>query len=223
MDSLHAEPCEPQTKIDTFIHAIKHSFPSPTMDPEKREKSTKQTQTTEQNPSNNTKKTANSETDDTDSAYNTESESSYAAHLPRPSKSQQITNTKCNQGTKPSRIPAPNHTKSNSKTSHISTSTHLPKPSMSTPETSHLSTSTHQTKPKTSTASTYPQHTRKTPLLPTPPASTRTFNYSNHFNQHISGPSASRHNTYSAFSRPSTFSSRKQHISRPIRIQQLQI
>ena len=32
MDSLHAEPCEPQTKIDTFIHAIKHSFPSPTMD-----------------------------------------------------------------------------------------------------------------------------------------------------------------------------------------------
>ena len=74
MDSLHAEPCEPQTKIETFIHAIKHSFPSPTMDPEKHKTSTKQTQTTEQprkmtqDPSS---KTANSETIDTDSAYNT--------------------------------------------------------------------------------------------------------------------------------------------------------
>ena len=207
MDSLHAEPCEPQTKIDTFIHAIKHSFPSPTTDPEKHETSTKQTQTIEQpkmaqDPSNNTKKTANSETDDTDSAYNTESEC-----LPRPSKSQQITNTKCNQGTKPSRIPIPNHTKSNSKTSHISTLTHLPKPSTSTPETSHLSTSTHQTKPKTSTASTYPQHTRKTPLLPTPPASTRTFNYSNHFKQYITRPSAFN-NRNPAFTRPLPFYSR---------------
>ena len=51
---------------------------------------------------------------------------------------------------------------------------------------------------------------QKSPLLPTPPAPVR-----NHHNQHISGPSASRHNTYSAFSRPSTFSSRKQYISRP--------
>ena len=46
MDSLHAEPCKPQMKIDTFIHAIKHSFPSPTMDLEKHKTSTKQTQTT---------------------------------------------------------------------------------------------------------------------------------------------------------------------------------
>ena len=48
MDSLHTEPCEPQMKIDTFVHAIKHSFPSPTMDLEKHKTSTKQTQTMEQ-------------------------------------------------------------------------------------------------------------------------------------------------------------------------------
>ena len=160
MDSLNAEPCKSQMKIDTFIHAIKHSFPSPTTDPEKHETSTKQTQTIEQpkmaqDPSNNTKKTANSETDDTDSAYNTEAESSYAAHLPRPSKA-----------------------------------THV-----------------NQQHPDPTTVVKPPQ---KSTLLPTPPAPAR-----NHHNQHISGPSASRHNTYSAFSRPSTFSSRKQHISRP--------
>ena len=98
MDSLHAEPCKPQMKIDTFVHAIKHSFPSPTMDLEKHKTSTKQMQTMEQprkmaqDPNSITKRTSNS---DTDSAYNTESES-------------------------------------NSKTSHTSTLTHLPKPSMST-------------------------------------------------------------------------------------------
>ena len=219
MDSLHAEPCEPQIKIDTFIHAIQHSFPSPTMDPEKHETSTKQTQTIEQpkmeqNPSNNTKKTANSETDDTDSAYNTEAESNHTECLPRPSKSEQITNTKHIQGTRPSRIPIPNHTKSNSKTSHISTSTHLPKPSTSTPETSHLSTSTHQTKPKTSTASTYHQRTRKTPLLPTPPSPVRTFNYSNHFKQYITRPSAFN-NRNPAFTRPSPNRLYNQYIPRP--------
>ena len=130
MDSLNAEPCEPQMKIYTFVTAIRNSFPSSIVDIEQSKKSTKQTQTTEQNPSNNTKRTANSETDDTDSAYNTESESSYATHLPRPSKSEQITNTKYIQGTRPSRIPIP--TKSNSKTSHPNTSTHQPKPSIST-------------------------------------------------------------------------------------------
>ena len=89
MDSLHAEPCEPQMKIDTFVHAIRHSFPSPTMDLEKHKKSTKQMQTTEQpkmaqDPNSSTKRTANTEISDTDSAYSTESESNYAAHLPRP-------------------------------------------------------------------------------------------------------------------------------------------
>ena len=96
MDSLHTEPCKPQMKIYTFIHAIKHSFPSPTMDPEKHEKSTKQTQTIEQpkmaqGPSSSTKRTSNS---DTDSANNTESESnsktshiSTSTHLPKPSTS----------------------------------------------------------------------------------------------------------------------------------------
>ena len=164
-------------------------------------------------------------------------------------KIQQITNTKCIQGTKPSCIPVPNHTKSNSKTSHISTSKHQPKPSTST---SHLSTSTclqwpststwsdTQTTvrqptlpaPKTSTASTYPQRTRKAPLLPTPPASMRNFNYSNHHKQHISRPSAFNnrnptftrpppsynrfYNTYPTFSGPANYRYYPQpHIPRP--------
>ena len=53
------------------------------------------------------------------------------APLPRPSKSQQITNTKCIQGTRPLHTPIPKHTKS-SKTSYLSTLTHLQKPSTST-------------------------------------------------------------------------------------------
>ena len=116
MDSLHAEQCEPQMKIDIFVNAIRNTFF------QQNEKSTKQMQTTEQpmmtqDPSS---RTSNS---DTDSAYNTDTEC-----LPRPSKSQQT--TKCNQGTRPSCIPIP--TKSNSKTNHPNTSTHLPKPSTST-------------------------------------------------------------------------------------------
>ena len=181
MDSLHAEQCEPQMKIDIFVNAIRNTFF------QQNEKSTKQTQTTEQNPSNNTE-TANSETDDTDSAYNTEPESNHTECLPRPSKSQQITNTKRNQGTKPSCIPIPNHTKSNSKTSH-------------------LSTSTHQTKPKMPTASTYHQRIRKTPLLPTPPSPVRNFNYSSHYKQYITRPSAFN-NRNPAFTRPSPFYNR---------------
>ena len=185
MDSLHAEQCEPQMKIDIFVNAIRNTFF------QQNEKSTKQTQTTEQpmmtlDPSSSTKhRTSNS---DTDSAYNTEAESNYTECLPRPSKSQQITNTKCNQGTKPSRIPVPNHTKSNSKTSH-------------------LSTSTHQTKPKTPTASTYHQRIRKTPLLPTPPSPVRNFNYSSHYKQYTTRPSAFN-NRNPAFTRPSPFYNR---------------
>ena len=198
MDNLHTEACEPQMKIARFMDAVKHNFASTTIHLTKEDKkSTKQTQTTEkpkmaQDPSSSTKRTSNS---DTDSAYNTESES-------------------------------------NSKTSHISTSTHQPKPSTST---SHLSTSTCLQKPSTSTwsntettvqqptvpatrtssASTYPQHMRKAPLLPTPPASTRNFNYSNHFKQCISGPSAFNRNP--TFTRPSPFYNRfyNQHISGP--------
>ena len=66
------------------------------------------------------------------------------------------------------------------------------------------------------TASTYPQHTRKAPLLPTPPASTRNFNYSNHFKQCISRPSAFN-NRNPTFTRPSLFYNRfyNQHISGP--------
>ena len=213
MDSLHAEPCKPQTKIDTFVTAIRNSFPSPIVDIEQSKKSTKQTQTTEQNPSNNTKRTANSETIDTDSAYNTESESNYTECLPRPSKSQQITNTKHIQGTRPSRIPIP--TKSNSKTSHRNTSTHQPKPSTSTwPDTQTTVKQPILPAPKTSTAPTYPQHTRKTPLLPTPPSPVRNFNYSSHYKQYITRPSAFN-NRNPAFTRPSPNRLYNQYIPRP--------
>ena len=158
MDSLHEEPLEPQMKIDTFVSAIRNTFPIET--------STKQTQTSEQprkmaqtQTTEQLRKMAQTQTteqlssstpnSDTDSVYNTESDSNDAAHLPRPSYT-------------------PKPTKNNSTTSHLSTSTHQPKLSMPT-------------------ASTYHQRTRKT-LLPTPPAPVRNFNYRNHYKQHIPGP-----------------------------------
>ena len=131
---------------------------------------------------------------------------------PRPSKSQQIMNTTYIKETKPSCIPVPKHTKS-SKTSYLSTSTHLQKPSTSTPP--NIQTTMKQPTlpaPRTSTASTYPQHTRKTPLLPTPPASARNFNYRNHYKQHIPGPSPSRYNTYSTFSGPATLNNYRYYL-----------
>ena len=244
MNSLHIEACEPQLKIARFMYAVKHNFASTTMDLTKdSKKSTKQLQGSKkfkimaQDASNS----------DTYSAYNTESESNYTEHLPRPpcsskptrqhlqpcpNKNQQLINTKCIQGTKPSCIPVPNHTKSSSKTSHLSTLTHQPKPSTSTPETSHLSTSTCLQKPSTSTwsntettikqptvpatrtssASTYPQRMRKTPLLPTPPVPARQFYNRNHYNQHISGPSPPRYSAYSAFSRPATLNNYRYYL-----------
>ena len=218
MDSLHAEPCEPQMKIDTFVHAIRHSFPSPTMDLEKHKKSTKQMQTTEQprkiaqDPSSSTKRTANTETIDTDSAYYTETESSYTP---------QMENTKFS--------PLQDHTKNITRPSTSrqsitiieeeisSTQDHQPKPNTST--WSNTETTIKQPTvpaPRSSTACTHPQHTRKTPLLPTPPASTRNFNYSNHFKQCISRPSAFN-NRNPTFTRPSPFYNRfyNQHISEP--------
>ena len=189
MDSLHAEQCEPQMKIDTFVNAIRNTFF------QQNEKSTKQTQTTEQpmmtvdarttmdleqtstkqtqtieqpkmeqKPSNNTKKTANSETDDTVSAYNTDTE-----HLPRPP---------CNKN--------------------------QPKPGTST--WSNTQTTVKQPT-RTPAASTYLQHTRKTPLLPTPPSPVRNFNYSSHYKQYITRPSAFN-NRNPAFTRPSPFYNR---------------
>ena len=187
MDSLHAEQCEPQMKIDIFVNAIRNTFfqqnekstkqtqtteqpmmtldASTTMDFE--QKSTKQTQTTEQpmmtlDPSSSTKhRTSNS---DTDSAYNTDTE-----HLPRPP---------CNKN--------------------------QPKPGTST--RSNTQTTVKQPT-RTPAASTYQQHKRKTPLLPTPPAPARQFYNSNHYKQHFAGPSAVN-NRNSTFSRPSTVISR---------------
>ena len=223
LDSLYAEACKPQLKIARFMYAVKHNFASTTMDLE--QKSTKQTQTTEQprsmalDPSSSTKHRTPSS--DTDSAYNTESESNYTEHLPRPpcNNSQQPINTKCIQGTKPSHIPIPKTTKSNSKTSHISTSTHQPKPSTST--WSNTQTTVKQPTlptPRVSTASTYHQCTRKTPLLPTPPAPVRNFNHRNHYKQYIPGPS-SRFSTYSTFAGPATLNNHRyypqQHIPGP--------
>ena len=268
MNSLHAEPCKPQMEIDTFVHAIRHSFPSPTMDLEKHKKSTKQMQTTEQprrmalDPSSSTNRTSNS---DTDSAYSTETESSYTPetvntkfsslqdhtkHITRPSTCSQsitileeeISSTstrthpapppRCTKGTKPLHIPIP--TKSNSKSSHLSTVTHQPKPSTSTrPNTQPTVKQPILPAPKMSTAPTYPQCTRKAPLLPTPTASMRNFNYSNHFKQHITRPSpfynrffkqhipgpSSRYSTFSTLARPATLNNHRyypqQHIPGP--------
>ena len=134
MNSQHKEACEPQMKIARFMYAMKHNFASTTMNLTKdSKKSTKQLQGSKKSKIM-AQDTSNS---NTDSAYNTESESNYTEHLPRPpcsskatrqysrpcpNKNQQLINTKCIQETKPSCIPIPNHTKSNSKTSHISTS-----------------------------------------------------------------------------------------------------
>ena len=224
MDSLHIETCEPQMKIARFMYAVKHNFASTTMDLTKdSKKSIKQLQGSKsitfkimaQNPSSSTSYS------DTDSTYSTEAEINYTEHLPRPpciskptkqhlkthpvpsprsSKSQQI-NTKYIQGTRPSHIPIP--TKSDSKTSHPNTSTHQPKPSISTwPHTQTTAKQLILPAPKTSTASTYHQRTRKTPLLPTPPSPVRNFNYSSHYKQYITRPSAFN-NRNPAFTRPS--------------------
>ena len=170
MDSLHAEPCEPQMKIDTFVHAIRHSFPSPTMDLEKHKKSTKQMQTIEQprriaqDPSSSTKRTANTETIDTDSAYSTETESS---HTP------QMENTKFS--------PLQDHTKNITRPSTSSQSITILKEEIS-------STQDHQPKPNTSTWS----NTETTVKQPTVPA-TRT-------SSALYIPSAHKKNTTSTYS-----------------------
>ena len=65
-----------------------------------------------------------------------------------------------------------------------------------------------------STASTYHQHTRKTPLLPTPPSPVRNFNYSNHYKQYITRPSAFN-NGNPTFTRPSPNRLYNQYIPRP--------
>ena len=246
MNILHTEACKPQEKIAKLVYAVTYHFASPTMDLEKDEKSTKQLQESKehlqgskestkqskrvvQESNKRTRRTSNSDTNDTDSAYSTESESNYTAHLPRPScspkptrqhlrpcsnKSQQLINTKCIQGTRPLCIPIP--TKSNSKTSHLSTSTHQPEPSTSTwPNTQTTVRQPTLPVPRSSAACTYPQHTRKTPLLPTPPASMRIFNYRNHYNQCISGLSTVNSSRHTYITRPSTFNNRKSTFTRP--------
>ena len=186
MDSLHEEPLEPQMKIDTFVSAIRNTFPIET--------STKQTQTSEQ-----PRKMAQTQTteqlsssipnSDTDSVYNTESDSNDAAYLPRPSYT-------------------PKPTKNNSTTSHLSTSTHQPKLSTPTAYTYHQRT--RKTLLPTPPApvrnfnyrnhykqhipgppprySTYPTFTRPSPLYNTHPAFSGPANYRYYPQQHIPGP-----------------------------------
>ena len=108
MDSLHEEPLEPQMKIDTFLSAIRNTFPI--------ESSTKQTQTSEQprkmvQTQTTEQLSSSTPNSDTDSVYSTESDSNDEAHLPRPSYT-------------------PKPTKNNSTTSHLSTTTHQPKPTL---------------------------------------------------------------------------------------------
>ena len=192
MDSLHEESLEPQMKIDTFVSAIRNTFPIET--------STKQTQTSEQ-----PRKMAQTQTteqlssstpnSDTDSVYNTESDSNDAAHLPRPSYT-------------------PKPTKNNSTTSHLSTSTHQPK--LSTPTASTYHQRTRKTLLPTPPApvrnfnyrnhykqhipgppprySTYPIFTRPSPFYNTYPTLSGPANYRYYPQQHISRPHTARFN-----------------------------
>ena len=200
MDSLHEEPLEPQMKIDTFVSAIRNTFPIET--------STKQTQTSElprkmaqtQTTEQLSSSTPNS---DTDSVYNTESDSNDAAHLPRPSYT-------------------PKPTKNNSTTSHLSTSTHQPK--LSTPTASTYHQRTRKTLLPTPPApvrnfnyrnhykqhipgppprySTYPTFTRPSPFYNTYPTFSGPANYRYyrshqqhpHQQHHISRPHTARFN-----------------------------
>ena len=85
MDNLHTEACEPQMKIARFMDAIKHNFASTTTHLTKEDKkSTKEMQTTEQPRQMVQDPSSSTSNSNTDSSYSTESESNYAAHLPRP-------------------------------------------------------------------------------------------------------------------------------------------
>ena len=233
MNSLHIEACEPQMKFDRFMYAMKHNFASPTMNLTKdSKKPTKQlqgsnkskiihpTETPTLHIIQNQKATIQNTFQDHHAAYNQQ----VNIHDHTPTKTSNSSTQSASR--RPNLCASPFQTtqRAAAKTNHISTSMHQPKPSTST---SHLSISTCLQKPSTSTwsntettikqptlpapkmstASTYPQCTRKTPLLPTPPASMRNFNYSNHYKQHISRPSAFN-NRNPTFTRPLPFYNR---------------
>ena len=186
-------------KIDIFVNAIRNTFF------QQNEKSTKQTQTTEQPMMTSDASTtmdfepkSTKQTQTTEQPMMTLDPSSSTKH--RTSNSD--TDSAYNTDTDTEHLPRPPRNKKQ------------PKPGTST--RSNTQTTVKQPT-RTPAASTYPQHTRKTPLLPTPPAPKR-----NHYNQHISGPSASRHNIYATFSRPSPVIPRpyyrahqQHHILRP--------
>ena len=87
----------------------------------------------------------------------------------------------------------------------------------STPATHIKQISAHQQKQLTQ-AHPYPAPVRKSPLLPTPPASERISNNINNYTQHITRPSAFNNNRKSTFARPSEFNNHRfhqQHIPGP--------
>ena len=167
-------------KIDIFVNAIRNTFF------QQNEKSTKQTQTTEQHMMTlDTSTTMDFEPKSTKRTQTIEQPkmAQNPSNNTKKTASSETDDTDSAYNTDTEHLPRPPHNKNQ------------PKPGTST----QSNTQTTMKQPtKTPAASTYPQHTRKTPLLPTPPAPER-----NHYNQHISGPSASRHNIYAAFSRPS--------------------
>ena len=184
-------------KIDIFVNAIRNTFF------QQDKKSTKQTQTTEQSmmtldasTTMDLEQKSTKQTQTTEQPMMTLDPSSSTKHRTSNSDTDSAYNTDTEH------LPRPPCNKKQ------------PKPGTST--WSNTQTTVKQPT-RTSAASTYPQHTRKTLLLPTPPAPER-----NHYNQHISGPAASRHNIYSAFSRPSPVIPRpyyrahqQHHIPRP--------
>ena len=144
----------------------------------------------------------------TDSSYSTESESNYAAHLPRPPSSPKPTRQHLKSSTCSQSITIPEKEIS-------STQDHQQMPSTSTrPDTQTTVKQPILPAPKMSTASTYHQRTRKTPLLPTPPSPVRNFNYSNHYKQYLTRPSAFN-NGNPTFTRPSPNRLYNQYIPRP--------
>ena len=203
MDSLHEEPLEPQMKIDTFVSAIRNTFPIET--------STKQTQTSEQ-----PRKMAQTQTteqlssstpnSDTDSVYNTESDSNDAAHLPRPSKATHAKQISTNQRKQPTPT-HPNPTpdvKPQQKSPLLPTppapvrnfncnnhhNQHISRPSASSHYKQHIPG------PR-SRYSTYPTFTRPSPFYNTYPTFSGPANYRyyrSHQQHHISRPHTARFN-----------------------------
>ena len=198
MDSLHEEPLEPQMKIDTFVSAIRNTFPI--------ESSTKQTQTSEQ-----PRKMAQTQTtgqlssstpnSETDSVYNTESDSNDAAHLPRPrpiplprpSKATRAKQIRTNQR----KQPTPTHPNPTPDVKPQQKSPLLPTPPAPARNFNCNNHYKQHIPGPTSRYSTYPTFTRPSPFYNTYPTFSGPANYRyyrSHQQHHISRPHTARFN-----------------------------